>query len=110
MPARLQDCPGDLSLLAHPALEVAEPGAVRAEAEDRPPRLALALVADRRDVLALADVDANGLHTGSSHAIIRPGELASSVRRPLIPDHRSALVHRRRVPITVPERSARAAH
>lgn len=72
MAARLQDRPSDLAVLAYPALELAQPGAVSGKAEDRLAGFAFAFVTDCRDVLMLADVDADGLHASASHAIIRP--------------------------------------
>src|SRR4029077_5240549 len=70
--AGLQDRAGDLALAGEPIIEVPPARAVRPEAQPPLSGPPFAVVTDRRDVLALADVDADGLHASSSHAIIRP--------------------------------------
>ena len=90
VPAGLHHHPLDRPLSREPALELGEPGAIGTEAQDRPVRGPLTRSTDRRDVLALADVDANAVHRSPSPRFSALGELAGSGPRLLIVDHRPA--------------------
>jgi len=65
--ARLHHHTLDRTMPAEPALEQGEPAAIGAKAQDGFVRAALALSADRRDVLTFADVDADAVHLRPPH-------------------------------------------
>ena len=65
--ARLHHHTIDRTMPAEPALEQGEPAAIGAKAQDGLIRAALTLSTDRRDVLTLADVDADTVHLRPPH-------------------------------------------